>query len=578
MHRQQNWSIGLAILQTTNRDGNPVPHEITGRECVIGRAITCDLVLTDTTVSRRHARVMRKPGGFFVEDLGSQHGTFLNDERIQDPAMLSHGDQLMISGIKVKFLNSPRETLPDAAIADDASSIVSTLDPNHTAIDTGQSNLERKHRALLDITGLLGSTLDLERIFPSMLDAIFDAFTQADSGSIMLNVGGDDDEATADNRRRLKPVAMKRREGAGDVKISRTIAAQVMKDKQAVLSADTSEDARFMSSDSVASLNIRSVMCAPLMGVNDEPIGMIQISTRSLERRFIPSDLELLVNLAGLAARVIEHSQLHEIQLKFARRDYDMQMAKHLQMQFLPRERPPIVEYDLFDFYQAAEGVGGDYFDYIPLPDGRMAITIGDVAGKGVTAALLMSRLCSDARYELTTSTTPSEAANKLNERVLAISTNFRFATFAVCMLDPVKHELTMVVAGHMPPLLRRGSDGSITVCGVSTSGPPLGVTPGYQYQQTTCHLEPGDLVLLYTDGVSEMLDARREQFGEQRVADALHNTEDARSAVESVLQNVKQFSGQDDYNDDLCILAFHRHNIGSTGPHSGNVHDTLPE
>ncbi len=574
----------MAILQTTNREGKPVTHEIRGREYMIGRAITCDLVLTDTTVSRRHARVTRKEDGYFLEDLGSQHGTFLNDERIQTSAMLAHGDRIELSGIKLKFLDNSRETLPDDAGDDDASSIVSTLDPQQTSSGGAISQLERKHRALLDITGLLGETLDLDRIFPAMLDAIFDAFTQADSGSILLNVlanntadtrTGDDDES--DGRFQLKPVAMKRREGAGDVKISRTIAAQVMKDKQAVLSADTSEDKRFMSSDSVAALNIRSVMCAPLLNAAGEPIGMIQISTRSLARRFVAGDLELLVNLAGLATRVIEHSQLHEIQLQFARRDYDLQMAKHLQMQFLPRDRPEITEYDLFDFYQAAEGVGGDYFDYIPLPDGRLAITIGDVAGKGVTAALLMSRLCSDARYQLTTTQSPSEAANKLNERVLAISTNFRFATFAVCMLDPVKHEVTLVVAGHMPPLLRRGSDGRVMPCGVDTSAPPLGVLAGQEFEQTTIQLEPGDMMLLYTDGVSEMPNDRREQFGEHRVEESLRNFEDARSAVEGVLQDVKTFSGKNSYNDDLCLLAFHRHNVQQTQV-QGSVHDTLPE
>jgi len=552
----------VAVLQLTNAKGEKTVHELVSREVVIGRAMTCDLVLAGTTVSRRHARVIKKPTGFYIEDLSSQHGTYLNDVLIEKRMLLEHGDRIVISGAILQFIASGAETVEELALSDQSSSIITVLDMERPATATSDANLKLKLRALLDITGLLGSTLDLKKIFPGMLDCIFDAFTQADAGSILLNVAsktGEKDPETGKRQRRLMPAATKSRDGGSDVKVSRTIAAQVMRQKHAVLSADATSDERFKASESVSSLEIRSVMCAPLLATGGEPIGMIHVSTGDTRRRFGSEDLELLVNLAGLAARVTEHSQLHETHLKFARRDYDLKMAKHLQMQFLPLKRPEIEEYQLFDFYQAAEGIGGDYFDYVPLPDGRVAIAIGDVAGKGVTAALLMARLCSDARYALTTSATLCEAVSKLNERIVAVSSQSRFATFAVCMLDPVKHEVTTVVAGHMPPLLRRSVTGSITSRGAAESGPPLGVSPGYEYQQSTIHLEPGDLVLLYTDGVSEMLNSSREQFGEERITQALKDTESSRNAVEGILQSVKEFGGRDTYNDDLCLLAFHR-------------------
>jgi len=543
----------VATIVVIQGESKGEKREIFARELTIGRHPSCELELTETTVSRRHARIVRRVEGFFIEDLGSQHGTWVNDRRVEKPTRLADLDIVKVSDVLLEFREVDYDAPTHEPSLDDdtSSSIIATLDVGSTK-HMNLGNLQRKLKSLLDITRLLGSTLDLEKLFPAVLNSIFEIFPQAHRSYVLMADGESD---------KLVCRASKLRgEDGGELPISRAIARRVMQQRKAVLSADAISDERFGDSDSVASLHICSVMCVPLIGSGDEPIGLIHVDTLNRKASFASEDLEVLANVANLVARVLELLELHETQLQFDRREYDIQTARQVQLHFLPRDTPQLPDYNLCHYYQAAEGVGGDYFDYVPLPDGQLAIVMADISGKGVAAALLMARLCSEVRYALLTSPTPAEAVNRLNVKVADLVYNGRFATFALCVLDPRLHQFTLVNAGHMPPLHRSAADNTVKSISGDFGGPPLGVMVEHRYEQVVVPLAQGDSILLYTDGLNEALNPESQLFGCDRIRQHFSMTIDADTAIDSLLTELSAFTKAQPQSDDLCMLCFSRH------------------
>ncbi len=524
-------------------------HELTGRETLLGRHPECQVVFRDSTVSRRHARITRDGDDFYVDDMGSQHGTRVNGEQIRFPRRLVHGDEIQLSQITLVFSSEDGSVLEGAK--DRPSTIVTSLDVLGDAGLRDEAHAAPKCRALLEITRSLGVSLNLKEILPKVLENIFRILPQASRGCILLA-----DPST----RELKPFAVKPAAGksGGPPAVSRTISQTVMSEAKALLSTDAGEDERFQASESVLDLNMRSLLCAPLIGAANQPFGMIHLDAQDPGAQFSPDDLDVLVNIANLVGQAVDHAHLHETQLAFDRRERDMETARQVQQHFLPRDRPDIEGYSLYDYYQPTDAVGGDYFGYTFLPDGSLAIAVGDVAGHGVPAALLMARLCSEARYCLVTDIIPCDAVDALNRELCKQSYSY-FITFALCVLDHRQHELTVVNAGHMPPLCRRAKTGQVESLCVEASSPPLGIESGLSYQQAKVRLEPGDVVVMYTDGVSEAINADGARYGIDRVESIVAAGSDARSVVDMLIEDVQRFSGKKEQEDDVCIVAFAR-------------------
>ncbi len=545
-------------LEIVTDDGERVTHVLREREVVVGRHPTCDIVLRDTTISRRHARVYCDGPDFYVEDLGSQHGTQVNEDRLTKSWKLVDQDEIHILDARLVFhsLGSPESSLvftDEFSLEDRPSTILSSRSGVLQKNRPVSTNIAQQLGALLEITHNLGVLLDVNQIFPKILESLFRIFPQASRGYILLLEGPDG---------RLVPRAIKQASTSEDDSspVSFTIAKRVMEDGQAILSGDAANDERFRASESIYNLKLRSIMCAPLMSSSSQPLGMIQINTEDRQRQFTPEDLDVLVNVANLAGQAVDHARLHESQLDYDRRERDVETAQQVQLHFLPQNRPELEHYEFQDFYKAAQGVGGDYFGYIELPDGRLGIAMGDVAGKGIPAALLMARLCSDVRYCLATNPTAADATAALNDQIANLVSFGRFITFALCVLDPIKHEVTVVNAGHMSPLLLRAKTGEVTELAREVSGPPLGVTDEFEIGEKTYALEPGDAILLYTDGVNEAMNANRELYGEERIAAVMSKCRgNAQCVVEGLAQDVQAFSAGAAQNDDICIVGFSR-------------------
>jgi sigma-B regulation protein RsbU (phosphoserine phosphatase) len=544
----------MATLHIVTGANTGEKHPILTRESLIGRHPECQIILRDSTVSRRHARITRDSAGYWVDDVGSQHGTRVNGELIRGPRQLRDGDEIQLSQVKLQFI-------ADQSVIEGGEGLRQTIDRPSTIVtsinvltDAGlkeESQSAPKWRALLEITRSLGVSLDLKKILPGVLENIFKILPQATRGCIMVS-----DRGTG----RLRPYAV-RHVGAGDdvpPTISRTISSSVMTEGKAVLISDVT-DLADSASESVVDLKMLSIICAPLVGSADKPFGLIHLDSQDAGHQFTSDDLDVLVNIANLVGQAVDHAQLHQTALQFDRRERDLETAKQVQQHFLPQERPDVPGYDLFDYYKPADAVGGDYFGYTGLPDGQLAIAVGDVAGHGVPAALLMARLCAEARYCLVTNLIPSDAVQALNQQLSKQPFSY-FITYAMCVLDSVRHILTIVNAGHMPPMIRRARTGKVDALGADITSPPLGIEVDIEFSQATVHLEPGDLVVLYTDGVSEAPSRTGERYGFEKINDILRASTNAKYFVEQLLADVRTFTQGVPQEDDVCVVAFSRH------------------
>lgn len=536
---------------------------------VLGRHPDCDVVVDLGAVSRQHAQIVRIEGEFFVEDLNSRNGTFVNDQRIEGRRKLAEGDELKICDVAFQFHEDALAAAPDgtaplsekpaaAIMVDDerttgSSTIMSKLDVSSGSTGLRLTvNAEVKLKALLDIGRNLGRAIALDEVLARLLDNLFSIFLQADRGFIVLQ-----DEASG----RLIPRAVKHRRGDPDApsRISRTIVNGVMASKEAILSADAATDSRFDMAQSIVDFQIHSMMCAPLVGAEGHVLGVVQIDTVDPRHRFTRDDLEVLASVACQVAVAVENAQLHEVALQEQLLRTELDQAHRVQRAFLPSGAPRIAGYEFFDFYEPATHLGGDYFDYIPLSGGRVAVALGDVSGKGAPAALLMAKLSAEARYCLAMEPTPSDAIYRLNNVFCDSSWEGRFITLVVAVIDSERHEVTMVNAGHLAPLLR-ASSGKAQELGLGEGRLPLGVDNDVQYPAFTATLSPGDSIALFTDGVSESMNPSNDLYGIRRLQAAM---EQAGSGVASlgqhILTDVRRFAGPRSQNDDICLVCFGR-------------------
>ena len=588
----------MAVLQVIQGSTPGQLLELSGERTLIGRHPQCQIVLDNVAVSRHHAQILENHGNYYLEDLRSRNGTQLNKQPVQGKAELRESDVIGICDFEFRFLTTslsqagfqsaptmpnqpavpsspPADPLRDfeaqaeSAVVDsepeeeqfsDRSSIISTL----KSLEPGAPprldiNPEAKLRAVLQISNALHRSLKVDEVLPKLLESLFRIFMQADTGFVLLK--------DLEQRKLVVKASMTRNPDDDSVGVSTTIVRQALHSGESILSADAVQDTRFDHSESLSNFRIRSMMCSPLIGKNGDSLGVIQISTNDVGKQFGEADLELLVSVSAQASLAIENATLHEAVLAQRDLERDLEFATQVQLGFLPNKRPEIPGYSFFDYYEAAQSVGGDYFDYIDLPGGRIALTLGDVAGKGVSAALLMARLYSSARYQLLTQPTASVALDGLNRELSSCGLGYRFITFLVMVLDPYKHELVIANAGHMPPLLRNRKN-KVKQIGRESTGLPLGITGSHEYGQTKISIEQGDSITVYTDGVTEAMNSDRDIYRTDRLTKFIEQGPiNVEQLIRGIVADVESFSDSSAQRDDICLVAFSRDDPGKTEP-----------
>lgn len=543
----------MPSLLTENGPKAGTKYKLDSPKVVVGRHPECDVVVEVGAVSRHHAQFLEIGGQYYVEDLNSRNGTFVNDEIVRGRHRLHEGDRIKVCDVSFRFgvIPSLMDDDVSSVIMDDRphdqSQVMSRLDVvgGSVAIVTSP---EAKLQALIDISRSLSRSLAIERVLPTLLESLFKLFVQADRGFIVLrNEEGE-----------LIPRHTKlRRDDDRMIRLSKTILKQVVDTKQAILSTDTMDDQRFELSESIADFRIRSFIIAPLIDAEGTVLGAIQLDSLDHRNRFKPEDLDLLASVAGQAGIAIDNAHLHDQVVRQRVLERDLEMASDVQQGFLPDVPPKMAGYSFNHYYHPADKVGGDYFTYVTLPDGRTAVVVADVVGHGMAAALQTAQLSAALQFSLATHPDPAAAISALNETLSGGNIDGRFVTLVMIVLYPDSPKVTIVNAGHMPPILCRAGL-QPTDLGAELRDLPL-LIDSFEYASVDVELQPGDRVVMYTDGLNEAMDVDENQFGKERMDAQLVGTQGGDELIERLVDSMRTFSGGIAQKDDMCVVCCSR-------------------
>jgi len=542
---------------------------------VIGRHPACDVIIDASAVSRQHAAITIQDGHHTtIEDLRSRNGTVLNGRLLTAPHQLADGDQIQICEQLLVFSvgdrpargDSPsnagppsvsfRTSLFDEVVdeGDHDSIIVSQLavaEPAAVEQASGE-HAEAKLRAVLGLNRAIGSSLSLEEVLPRLLDGLFEVFPRAERGFVLLT-------DPSSNRLLLRASKIRGKAQTGPLRLSLSLIDTVVKSRRAILSADAAADSRFNASDSVVDCRIRSLMCVPFLGADGLVLGVIHVDSRDVRNGFDQSDLVVLAGVAGQAAQAVEQAVAHDRRVQQEQINRDLELAHRVQQGLLPTKPPEIAGYEVFDYYEPAKHVGGDFFAYVPLSEGRLAIVLADVSGKGVSAALVMAALSADIRYCLASERNLAKAVSLINESFLRGGWDDRFATMVVAVLDPKSHHVTLASAGHLPVFLREAS-GRVSTVGTELGCLPLGLDPDCEYTSCELDLAAGSTLVFYTDGISEAMDHEQQLYGLDRMEEVLAGPAGGAGELgRRLLADVERHAAGQIRSDDICLVCVGR-------------------
>jgi phosphoserine phosphatase RsbU/P len=550
----------LIVLKGTN-PGQRI--HLDGDLFVMGRKPECQIHIQNNAVSREHAKITKAQDLYYIEDLESRNGTFVNSVEIKEKTRLNDNDRIKICDCMFTFHQEPHSS--GIEIEEDNADSPSTV---HASVGrmSQQQLLEtqpnEKLRALLDVSAALGKTFQEETLLPQIAEILFNVFKQADRCFVILR------EET-DSHEKLIPKVIKTRRANTETtaRFSKTIVRRCLDSGQSLLFEDAQSGGQMALSASIAEFRIRSVMCAPLVNQDGDAYGLIQLDSQDRNKAFTQDDLKLLVGVANQAAIALDNAKLHKLAIEMAVKQKDEQLAKDVQRSFLPASVPNIEGYEFYAYYQAARNVGGDYYDFISHAGHQLVVLLGDVAGKGMPAALLMAKLSAEARYSLLVCPELSKAIARLNEQLLQAGMMDRFVTLSSSLLDSQKHTVTIASAGHESPLIYRRDTNTVEV-GISRdmSGFPLGMIEGAAYECNTIELGPGDCMITYTDGVTDALSLQNVPFGLERIRRAILGEAalpdeqlSAPAIGKRLVAAVQKHAAGQYQNDDIAVVCYGR-------------------
>jgi len=554
----------MDFLTVITPEGVSTRRDLDGETLRIGRASGNDLVLQDLNVSRNHAAVVRRTEGVYVVDAGGKNGTYVNDQRITEPVRLGAGDRVRLGSTVLVFNGrvpsnvefSDRPLLHGAGTTFLPASGLRTPDMHDLplVIDSVTPAPFRSGLASGSAAAIIqeaNEELVFHRPLPEILETIMDLARRAvpfERGLLMLLEGD-----------RLIPqvIRVPPDESGSVISVSRTIADRVLQNKESILTSDAQLDDRFRQGHSVEAQQLRSVMCVPLWN-NRDVIGLIYLDNRHRAGLFREDNLRIMSFLANVAAVKIENARLFEQVVAAERMEQELQKAAEIQDHLLPSQGPPIPGYEVFGSSVPCRAVGGDYFDYIELPGGRYALALGDVAGKGLPAALLMCMFQAGLHALCEMDLAPDDTISRLNTILCRRLPANRFVTFFFGVLDPARHTLTFVNAGQNPPC-RLGKNEAMDR--LTATGPPLGLFAGATYTARTLDLSPGDLVLCFSDGATEGRSAADEEFGEERLIGIVRESrgDKPEEIVQKATSAVERHSAASPRQDDTTLVVLKR-------------------
>jgi len=408
---------------------------------------------------------------------------------------------------------------------------------------------------LYHLAQTFNSTLDLDQVLNRVIDEVIVA-THAERGFVMLH--------EADESLSFRAARGIDQQTIDDptFQVSRSVVEKVAHEGKAILTYDAQTDSRFNMRQSVVMLGLRSVLCVPLV-IKNHTIGVIYVDNRLQAGIFSPSDLELLNAIASNAAIAIENARLYQLAVEKGRLERELQMARQVQVSLLPKETPRIPGWEFASCWLPARQVSGDFYDFMNISGEQPGLVIADVSDKGMPAALFMGLTRAILRASMDQVNSPVEGIIRANRLICADSPNSMFVTMFYAQVNPQVGEVTYVNAGHNPPLLYHccGDSQDGQVHWLSKTGMAVGVLTDTLYTQQIVRFEPGDFMLLYTDGVVDAESPQGEPFGTSRLQSVVieNRNETAAEMIQALEDSLAVHVGDHEPFDDVTILAIKR-------------------
>jgi serine phosphatase RsbU (regulator of sigma subunit) len=530
--------------------------------CLVGRGPYNHVVLDDTRISRQHAKISPEGGGHVVYDLNSANGTYVNDVQVKRQRLVPN-DLVRFGPFSFKFeMEAEEHTGPNyrpspgrfvevltLVGAEPPAKIINSLDAvsaTNPGLSSGLNELEdadRKLRTLYAFMHSISTTLDTGELLERIARNLLDIFPAGLTVAVYLR----DPQSGAMEPRKV----LRRDDGPATIAtLPGQFLEEVVEKGRAVLSAPFTIPGKRKTPSGGLSMHAPMIYREVTQGV---------LHVRGADQGGTPfsqGDLDLLTGVAAQAALVLQNARMHQESLKQQRLQQDLLLAEQIQKSFLPRVLPAVEGIEFRTEYRPAYSVGGDFYDVFWVNYDRLGVFIGDVSGKGVSAALLMARISSDLRLAAAAVSDPERALEHVNRIVLERKQHDIFVTCIYLTLNIKTFQVSLANAGHLPPVIRRRSRGVIQRVeqGVGTA---IGIFDDSEYEKVEFSLEPGDSLVMCTDGVLEAINEHGEQYGSERYENSLAaGSSHVDELAERIQRDLRAHVGEAPQNDDLTLIA----------------------
>lgn len=528
---------------------------------IIGRTEECGFVIDDSAASRRHAEIRRRANSFLLRDLGSTNGTSVNGSRIIE-IDLRHGDEIRIGDTVLRFEKEEEQ----AARRAPEHSFIGTILAGDKELAVGggaaQSKAEELFQAVYSFSNAVSTNYEPCSLADCIIETAVHAI-HAQRGAVLFNegdtLGGCPVCGLVHWIRDGKPA----RSEVSEVRISNTVAQRVIEGGESVLFQDVDADGELNVAESIVSLNLRSIICAPLKAKSGV-LGILYIDTDRASHAYTEDDMLLASAVANSAGLAIENAQMAQELLVKQRIEQEIAFAWTIQEGFLVKEWPESdPRFRVYGETRPAKVVGGDFYDYVQPLEDHVGVLIGDVSGKGVPAALNMAQLLAQFRLFAKDESSPAKVLAALNEDLTKRTQRGMFCTMCYILLNLRTGLVRCANAGHHPAAILGAS--GVASRGEAT-GPPAGILPAAPWTDEEWTIAPGDMVLLYTDGVAEArpsqavtgADGAIEDYGLEGIMRAAGQLDarEPRELIGAINEDVRVFCAPDAPHDDCTMIA----------------------
>lgn len=529
-------------------------YKLSDGEYVIGRRSDCQIFVPDMRVSRQHARLVREAeGGWRLEDLGSNNGTFINGSRVQGTATLKNEDEILIASnkIRVDTADRPSESLPIAEkqvtiVGDTGQALIKAREDGsrHPLVSSGLISItdqkavrliERKLEALTQILHATAQSENEDVLLEKVADALLELFPQAADVGVLV-----EDDKTHELRVKVQ---RHRANITSELRVPGTIIAHVVTDRRGVLLGEAADEGE----------HIGTRMGAPLI-YHGTHYGVVYVESKT--QSFRQEDVDLLQTIATQTGLAMHAARVAEQLSRRERLERDLRVARQIQRSLLPANLPEVAGLDFAVHYEPAYQIGGDFYDFIWHDPTHLGLAVGDVAGKAISAALYMARVTSELRSRAAIARTPARLLKRVNREIASLGDDGMFATLVYCIYDLEQRTLVFTNAGHCVPLLRR-DERVFPLQAERAHTPPVGVTAELDAGEARVQLQPGDMLIIVSDGILEARDARGVEYGLARLSRRIRTAKgSADDVVKAILADIDSHAREGSQGDDMTIVA----------------------